>query len=394
MLRNRAARIIACVAASAATPVFADVEAQVIDLRELRLPRWTAQPVFRLGSADGQYDAFVSPGVPQFDKVGNIYVLDSRLPALRVFDPRGRFLRQIGQRGDGPGEYRNPAAFGFLGDTVWIADSRDGRISFYRNDGRIITTFRLGGDDAPPVVPVRILGPDEFLVIVPPGPDLRNTTVGPLTFTQSMVRTNRTGSRQDTMVTYVADAPGIVTAPGGRGVFGYQPILDGPIVSYLADRDLVREIHRRAPQSRVGEFQIQFRSRNGPVVQQRTFRYASLSLPRNVRDSLMSEARRRLTGRAVATRPIVEKHLYLPDFQPPVTSFAMAPDGGYWLRREEFPRGAHEYLILDSRLMPVAILEQPRAVIRILSVGHDDFWALEKDAFDVPYLVRYAIRRQ
>jgi hypothetical protein len=163
--------------------------AQTIDLASARLPTWRFERAQAIGSIDGQWDSFVRPAVVTVADDGEIYVLDTGLQALRVFDDRGRFVRQYGGRGLGPGEYTAPAAFGFRDDTVWISDARTGVIAFYARDGDVLDSFplRTGRPDQPPLVPVRVLGPDSFLVVAPPGPDLRRSGIGPVRFQQSVM---------------------------------------------------------------------------------------------------------------------------------------------------------------------------------------------------------------
>jgi hypothetical protein len=43
-------------------------------------------------------------------RAGNIVVMDAKANELRVFDRTGKFVERIGRAGDGPGEFRNPAA--------------------------------------------------------------------------------------------------------------------------------------------------------------------------------------------------------------------------------------------------------------------------------------------
>lgn len=43
-------------------------------------------------------------------RAGHIVIMDSKLSELRVFDRSGKFVERIGRAGDGPGEFRNPAA--------------------------------------------------------------------------------------------------------------------------------------------------------------------------------------------------------------------------------------------------------------------------------------------
>lgn len=48
------------------------------------------------------------------DEDQNVYVLDSQLCRVLVFDGDGRYLRDLGGEGDGPGEFRHPSDLCFL----------------------------------------------------------------------------------------------------------------------------------------------------------------------------------------------------------------------------------------------------------------------------------------
>jgi hypothetical protein len=81
-----------------------------------------------------------------------IYVLDTSLPAVRVYDDRGQHLMDIGAEGDGPGEFRNPDALLVAEDgRVFVRDSRQGRITVFDAGGGLIETrpldqgFVIGG---------------------------------------------------------------------------------------------------------------------------------------------------------------------------------------------------------------------------------------------------------
>jgi len=39
-----------------------------------------------------------------------------------VFDMSGKFVRNIGRDGAGPGEFRQIERFGWVGDTLWVSD--------------------------------------------------------------------------------------------------------------------------------------------------------------------------------------------------------------------------------------------------------------------------------
>lgn len=147
------------------------VASQTVDLRTLDLPEWTVEEVQRLGSLDGPHDAFVSPGPVEVDPEGRIHVLDVGLPALRIFDEDGRFLRQVGAQGDGPGEYLSPAAFGLRGDSIWVSDARSGRLTVFGPDGGVVATAGppATGSAEDRVIPIHLFEGREFLALSPPG---------------------------------------------------------------------------------------------------------------------------------------------------------------------------------------------------------------------------------
>lgn len=72
---------------------------------------------------------------------GHIYVFDRQVPALREYDATGKYVRTIGQKGEGPGEYTQVNGVALHRDgriVLWSA--RTGQINVYGPDG----TFREG----------------------------------------------------------------------------------------------------------------------------------------------------------------------------------------------------------------------------------------------------------
>lgn len=71
------------------------------------------------------------------DAAGGIYVFDGQVPALRYFDSTGAYVRTLGGRGSGPGEYQD-AALGLAvrsDGRVVLRDPRNGRLTLYNPDG-------------------------------------------------------------------------------------------------------------------------------------------------------------------------------------------------------------------------------------------------------------------
>lgn len=104
----------------------------------------TLVPELQVGELDGEDEyqfaqvAFVLPAP------GNgVYVWDGSLKALRHYDSTGTFVRQIGRKGGGPGEYEESNGFVLLPDgrlAMW--DPRNMRITLFDSAGAATASFR------------------------------------------------------------------------------------------------------------------------------------------------------------------------------------------------------------------------------------------------------------
>lgn len=64
---------------------------------------------------------------------------------LNLFDRSGRWLRQIGRPGGGPGEYRDVSAVELVaGDSIWIFDPPNSRITVLSPEFDVVRTLPLG----------------------------------------------------------------------------------------------------------------------------------------------------------------------------------------------------------------------------------------------------------
>ena len=80
---------------------------------------------------------------------GTLWVLDGegQSALLRQFDHEGRFLRTVGGLGQGPGEFRDPAALALLSDGRLALRDRTApdRLTVYAHDGSHDATWRIPG---------------------------------------------------------------------------------------------------------------------------------------------------------------------------------------------------------------------------------------------------------
>lgn len=77
------------------------------------------------------------------DRQGNIYVLDEGNNRIQVFDKKGQYLRTIGRKGQGPGEFRSPQNV-FVNDKngeVYVPDFRS--IEVFTSNGSYLKSIPL-----------------------------------------------------------------------------------------------------------------------------------------------------------------------------------------------------------------------------------------------------------
>jgi hypothetical protein len=73
---------------------------------------------------------------------GSIYVFDRQVPALRKYDARGKYIRTLGGRGQGPGEYLKGGGLAVHPDgRVMLWDSGTWRINVYSLAGEPVATW-------------------------------------------------------------------------------------------------------------------------------------------------------------------------------------------------------------------------------------------------------------
>ncbi|MET0397730.1 MAG: 6-bladed beta-propeller [Longimicrobiaceae bacterium] len=95
-------------------------------------------PVFSVGTAEGrEYEMFSRIEQVAFDRADNLYVLDGGGNRVVVFDRTGKYVRQFGKQGGGPGEFQAPFGMTVLADgSVAVADLAARTYSLFGANGR------------------------------------------------------------------------------------------------------------------------------------------------------------------------------------------------------------------------------------------------------------------
>jgi hypothetical protein len=77
------------------------------------------------------------------DTLGNIYIVDMRDAQVKEFDKDGKFIKTIGRKGQGPGEFNMPdmVLFNETGRTFYVFDLLTRRFSLFDLDGHFIRSI-------------------------------------------------------------------------------------------------------------------------------------------------------------------------------------------------------------------------------------------------------------
>ena len=106
--------------------------------------------VYRIGSLDGQdWEQFGNVRKVTFDGAGQLYVFDNQAHRIFVVGPDGKYRRSFGGPGEGPGEFRNPAALAVFRDgRAVVADTRHRAYHIFDANGDFERMVRMASEGA------------------------------------------------------------------------------------------------------------------------------------------------------------------------------------------------------------------------------------------------------
>lgn len=249
LIAGAAALNVACAsgeAGAAAWKVVRDTIGDTIVVRTMSgsvgAARHELVPELSIGMFEGP-DEYILGGVGAIavSPDGDIYVYDFQVPIIRRYDRTGRYVRQVGRGGEGPGEYRQLVGMEVLPDGRLVTwDPRLGRVSVFANDSVERTWQAQGGMFSSRALTVDTAGHVVLLISLRSGPD------DP--FRRAFVRYDLNGSLIDSVVhpTWGFTMPSVSAtgATGGSVVYSvpfspsatneWSPL--GYLVSGVSDR--------------------------------------------------------------------------------------------------------------------------------------------------------------
>lgn len=88
------------------------------------------------GFSDNEDEFFGVIADIEIDDAGNVYLLDSQLAEVKIYDKDGNFINAIGREGEGPGEFRGPSAMFFTKNgNIAVVQTMPGKIVLLTPEG-------------------------------------------------------------------------------------------------------------------------------------------------------------------------------------------------------------------------------------------------------------------
>ncbi len=357
-----------------------------------------SEPHLRIGVVEGADELqFTAPNTAVRLSDGRLLVGEAGARRARLFSPEGEFQQWIGGLGDGPEEYRNTAAMGLTeGDSIWIWDGGRRRVLLFTPSGAFVRGFTVAAPEEGLSLRRGTLLQDGRLVL-----ETSRLGAGLSTFMEGDGFQDELGAfltgRDGGGATSIARAVGQrfrLESPGQTSG-GPAPILIVPQEPLFHPLPRFTTAPDRVFLLDPGPFEIRELSPEGELL--RIFRVDHPRTPitadmRRLHHELRVERMGEEQARAMAQRSGPQAFA---DSLPHFHTQLVAADGALWVSEH---LGMQEVGIpsrwwrFDEDGALEGYLDLPEG-LRLLHVGPDEVLGVERDDFDVPYLVGYRLIR-
>jgi hypothetical protein len=337
---------------------------------------------------------------------GAIYTLHRQSVEIRRWTADGLAAGSVGGAGQGPGEFNRPSGMGWQGDSIWVFDSSNYRITFFDGEGTFLGSLSPRVDMGSTELALEAIYPprpqgllrDGSLFGVPPAP-ADDVVSGRLTRLGYM-KMDEDGRILDTLAVIPVgreNTLGVLSDVGGT--FAPQPFGDAAEARVTSDGSGMVVLDRRAAElSGPAEFRVTRVDLAGDTLWSRAYGYEPVPLPRIEVESSIQEIAGRLhefvgerTGTSLSQwLGWVGEAIHAPAHYPPVTRLGAGRDGTVWLELNPPPLEGPEWMVVAEDGEPLARTRVPEG-FQWMTADRDAIWGIERDALDVPYIVRYGI---
>jgi len=367
------------------------------------LPVLALEEDLRIGSVEDPNVGFTSIGSVWMSPQSELYVSETRALEIRVYSTEGQLLRSYGRGGEGPGEFRSIRAFGVVGDTLWVSDGTLARTTLFGPDGNLAGTITarvevpIGDMRGRPLTvsvvpdalrPDGLIGSAFIRAISPNLPD-SIVYVPELLF-------DRNGQVVDTveMVRTLVSRPARVIERDNGASYVYldPPRPDSGSYEVKVGAGTFKVRWSVAERSAVGTLSAVLSDPGGDTIASTVLGYDPRPVTEHYLDSLAAS---RARGPWSSSDSLTLYNAYrsatqLPPHHVPVQSPVVVGDGSIWVRIEPNVPSRNRWLLFRLDGQVLGTLSIPLGAFPRWS-HNGEIWLMERDALDVPWLVRYRV---
>jgi hypothetical protein len=366
------------------------------DLAGITVPtyRTVTEHDLEIGALDGAPEyAFSRVATVAVTDVGAIVVSDAVAQELRVYGADGTYVRTLGRRGDGPGEFASPPLVADVsGDTVFAFDPRSARVSLLSLGGELLGEVSLRSEAIGRPESVVRHGDGTYVVQAPwIGPSAASTESYELRAELDSVvvlHVDGRGTLLDTLRVMADRTRARSVENRGSGILR---TLQAP-TPYGA-RAYVRAGGPHILVARSDAVDLRFLD---PAEERWTFlRVSGVEHTATAADILAhQEAALREDFGDEEIDPFVLQvnTAFLPDRLPAFTNVLVTEDGDVWMALAELDASAgYDWLVFSGEDELRGVVHTPPDLL-VHDVGRDFVVGVVTDELDVPYVRRYPLR--
>lgn len=363
-------------------------------------PAWSLVPDLRIGAVEDPRYVLEAVRYLVVGPHGRVYAADPQAGNVLVFDRDGEFVRAIGRRGQGPGEFQTISRIGLVGERLWVADRLKSQITVFSADGDAISTRPLPrelslGTERPPRA-FGMLADESILALAEAAPfEAGGTVMQVLPLLRYVPGTMRPDTllslhRMPTSMVFPSQGQYRTAAfPLPRNNDRWSIAPDGSFVV------VVRSVESQTTNAVTG-YTVEAVDASGRVVFRRQFNHTAIPVPEDLRDRIHGDFASTLMRMEGGTRfgavGRARDLLPIPKTRLAIDWIVVGSDGRIWLHRLDRPG---VFVALNGQTGEVVgEASFPNASYPGVGVDSADdqfIWMVERDNLDIPYIVRYRI---
>jgi hypothetical protein len=279
---------------------------------------------------------------------GTIYIMQPDDKTIRVIDSTGRFLRTMGQAGQGPGEFTGFGFFGFNHDSLWVTDPTQNRVSLFGPDGKIIrylaTSVQPPSEHYDPAPPLAYM--DNGTILVKFVGNMQGSGDSITRPPDLVMRANAKGELIDTIHVLPMPVPREVAAArvgtmmrGDQEIavtygatYAARPINSAPYLVVSADGSQLLIIFRAPPTHRdSAQFTLVRVGSDGKVISGEKYSYTPRAVTQKLIDSLLPMPPDSAPSGTRERARLLRENADIPKYLPPVNRMIIGRDKTIWL---------------------------------------------------------------